>query len=216
MRSVWKFALLTALAAFLTHALPASAQVNEFDLEIPADSGREAYVPGPQFVLGVGLAPAPTLIELFTDVTVVAASLGSVEVETESDDLAWFAQYVHPVTERASFIAHFGTTRFEKTYTSDSDSDFLGTVTNRYYSLLIGAKSYYARTATFSLYGDVLLGATLLHASSDTPDLASDDKTLLGFQITPLGLRVGNEVAVDVSAGFGYAGMLMVSVDYSF
>lgn len=208
---------LLLILACLLGATAALAEANEFDLEIPADgSSGPAYVPGPEFRLGVGAAPVPTLLEVFSDVWAVTTSLGSLSAETESSDLALFAEYAHPLARKTHLVFHFGYASYEKTYRVRSSGEVLGKVTNRYYTLLAGPRQYYALLDSFGLYGEFLLGFSQNDASSDTDALGTDGATHGGYQITPLGLRVGRDTAFDVSIGFGYKGVFVASVNHVF
>lgn len=217
MRHSMSFLFLFLLAAVLSSSTSAFAEANEFDLEIPPEgSSGPAYAPGPEFRLGVGAAPAPSIIEVFSDVWALTMSLGSLSVETESNDLTLFAEYAHPLSRRTGLVAHFGYASYDKTYTVRSSGEVLGKVTNRYYTLLAGPRLYYALLDSFGLYGEFLLGFSQNDATTDTDALGTDGATHFGYQITPLGLRLGRDLAVDLSVGFGYKGVFMASVDYVF
>jgi hypothetical protein len=217
MRILNPAAPLFLIAVCLLSQTPAIAQLNEFGLEIPEkDGSRELYVPGPEIKVGVALAPLPSVAEVMSDFMVTVVTLGSVEAETEADHVALFTEYTQPLTERGSFVAHLSYTSFDKIYTSGSSGDLVGKVTNHYYTLMLGSKVYYVREGHLSLYGDVMLGVTLMDPSSDTEDLAADGEQGLAFQITPLGLRIGKDLALDLSLGFGYKGVVMASANYAF
>ena len=217
MHALKSAAPLFLMAVCLLSQTPAIAQLNEFGREIPEqDSSREPYVLGPEIKVGVGLAPLPSVAEVFSDVIVMGVTLGSVEVETESENVALFAEYTQPLTARSRFVAHLSYTSYDKIYTSRSSGNLIGKVTNHYYTLMIGNKIYYVQNKPFSLYGDIILAVTLMDPSPDTEDLAADGAQGFAFQITPLGLRIGSDLALDLSLGFGYKGVLMVSANYAF
>ncbi len=109
---------------------------------------------GGEFRVGVGAAPVQTLFELFTDITMAAVSLGTLDPSTESEHPTVFAEYVKPMGERSCLIVHFNIASYEKEYLIESTGQLAGKVSDDFYTLMLGAKHYYVRSGNFGLYLD--------------------------------------------------------------
>ncbi len=169
-----------------------------------------------EFRTGLGAAPVQTLFELFTDLTTTALLLGSIEASTDSKHPAAFVEYVRPMGERSRLIAHFNITSYEKTYIYTNSGEEAARINDDFYTFMLGAKHHYLRTGSFALYLDAMAGFSMLHSTSDNDELETDGSFLLAFQVTPLGMRIGRTVAIDLALGLGYKGLLTFGVGYEF
>ncbi|MBC8425922.1 hypothetical protein H8E07_17560 [bacterium] len=181
-------------------------------LAAPAAAERN----GGEFRVGVGAAPVQTLFELFSDVTVAALFVGELEPSTESEQPAGFIEYVRPMGERSRMIVHFNINSYEKEYVWKDTGQLAGKVSDDFYTLMMGAKHYYVRTNSFGLYLDAMAGLCLLRSTTDIDEVETDNHTLLAYQFTPLGMRIGGAAALDLAVGLGYKGILSVGFDYEF
>jgi len=171
---------------------------------------------GGELRVGVGAAPVQTLFELFSDIALAAASVGTIEPSTESEHPAGFVEYTRPMGERSRMIVHFNINSYQKEYVVKSTGQLAGQVSDDFYTLMLGAKHYYVRTDGFGLYLDAMAGLSLLSSTSDIDGIETENHTLLAYQFTPLGMRIGGAAALDLSVGLGYKGILAVGFDYEF
>ncbi len=191
--------LLLALALPATAAATTDGQADRSELRV-----------------GVGAAPVQTLLEFFTDITLATLSFGTIESSTESENAALFAEWTRPLNDRSSLIVHANYNRYEKTFTISGSGAEAGALTDEFYTLMLGVKRYYVRSDSFGLYIDLMGGVCMLRESSDIDEMETENATLLAWQVTPLGLRVGKGVALDLALGLGYKGLLSAGVDIAF
>jgi hypothetical protein len=171
---------------------------------------------GDELRAGVGAAPVQTLLELFTDIATAAVTLGTLEPSTESKHPAAFIEYAKPMGERSRMLVHFNVNSYEKEYTVESTGDLAGKVSDTFYTLMFGAKHYYVRSEGFGLYLDAMAGLSMLRSTTDIDEVETDDGFLLAYQVTPLGMRIGGAVALDLAVGLGYKGILTAGLGYEF
>ena len=172
--------------------------------------------PPPEFRAGIGAVPAQTLLELFTDLTVTALSFGTIAPDTETKNATVFAEWTRPTGARTSLIVHANYARYEKSYKIEGSGSYAGDITDDFYTLMLGLKRHYVLTRGLAIYGDVMVGACLLRSSTDIDEVETQNKAMVAWQVTPLGLRFGEKIALDVAAGFGYKGLFTVGLDVAF
>jgi len=195
-------ALVTGCMAILLASTPSTAAVIDRD--------------GGELRAGVGAAPVQTLFELFTDITMATLSFGTLEPSTETEHPAAWVEYVRPMGERSRLIAHFNIASYEKQYLVESTGALAGEVSDTFYTFMLGAKHDYVRTGGFALYLDAMAGLSMLSSTTDIDELETDNNVLLAYQFTPLGMRLGGAVALDIAVGLGYKGILSVGLGYAF
>ena len=171
-------------------------------LAVPSADAAES-----EFRVGVGFVTAQTLFELINDVVVTGATIGAIEPETETKSPAFFLEYSRYRSEKTRLTLHVNMTSFETDYLARSSGEALGTISDDFYTAMIGVSRMWANDGTLGFYSGLMLGATMLRTNADFDGVATDNTTLLAWQITPLGFRIGGDLALDVAAGVGHKGL---------
>ncbi len=166
--------------------------------------------------VGVGVAPVQTLFELFTDITLATLSFGTIEPTTETENATLFVEYARPMGDMSQLVMHVDYTRYQKRYEVQSTGTVAGNVTDDFYTLMLGVKRYYVRTGSFGLFLELMGGVSMLQSQTDIDELETNSSVLIAYQITPLGLRLGDRFALDLSVGLGYKGIVGLGASYAF
>lgn len=104
---------------------------------------------------------------------------------------------------RVSFGLDFGYEKLDVVYKSDSQPNV--TSTDRYITVMPRVDLRYVNKESFSLYGSLAAGGSFLSVGRGNE---SEQGVAFAYQITPLGIRFGNNIALFAEAGFGFRGLL--------
>ena len=169
-----------------------------------------------ELTLGVGGLPAQTLFELVTDITTAALSFGTIEPATESDHPVVFLEYSRYRSERTRLIAHVNAVGFEKEYTLGDDGDVVGRISDDFFTAMGGVSHDWLVTGGFRAYVGFMLGVTMLRSGTDIDEVETESAAMAAWQITPLGLRIGNGFVVDLALGVGHKGLVTAGAGVRF
>ncbi|MDR2840120.1 MAG: hypothetical protein LBV75_02485, partial [Paludibacter sp.] len=84
---------------------------------------------------------------------------------------------------------------------------------NSFIGTLAGEASFnYVNSQNFKLYGLAGIGGTFINLERkyDNGDIKTDGKIIPDFQITPIGLKFGNNFGGFAELGFGYKGLVNI------
>ena len=91
-----------------------------------------------------------------------------------------------------------------------------GKFINRHYTLAAEIDYTYFRSGNFSMYGLAGIGGTLhtqkYNDNDDSQQDGSDSQPYFTFQVTPVGLKYGNNFGGFAELGFGYRGIVSVGL----
>ncbi len=86
----------------------------------------------------------------------------------------------------------------------------------RYFVMPTASFSYY-KTNTIDLYGAASAGAIYETSKRDVKDAKTENKTEFAYQVTPIGLRIGNQsIGGFVELGYGQKGLINAGLSFKF
>ncbi len=125
-----------------------------------------------------------------------------------------FTEYSSYVSKKLRVSLHVDYVKCKENYYAPRTDRFIGTVTNRYYTSMIGVNFYYVKKKKFEMYYGGYLGTTYVDASNDIPNLSCSDGFRLAYHVNVVGARFGGRTGVAVELGFGYRGIVNVGLSY--
>ena len=157
--------------------------------------------------LGVGVLSTNQLVGTLS--SVIVSSLPGVKMENHRYIGAIHLGYKYALMDRFALGPTFTYDR------GTSDATLLrihiGKFTSRYYSLALEGDFKYVNSDKFKLYSLMGVGATLLdqtYKNNRSDEIRSRNKTFFNFQVTPIGIKYGDELGIFTELGFGYKGIL--------
>ncbi len=86
----------------------------------------------------------------------------------------------------------------------------------RYFVMPTASFSYYKKNH-IDLYGAAGAGAIYETTKKDIKDAKTENKTIFAYQVTPIGLRVGNEtIGGFLELGYGQKGLINAGISFKF
>ncbi len=162
--------------------------------------------------------------------TAYAASDSDIFAETLSNGLLGIAQKTETTTwgmvglgyryhiSRVSLGIELGlSTADEKLFKKEKDAKpFETKKIKRFFALPTAAYSYY-KSNLIELYGGASLGIIKEHVKSENKNTKEESKTSLGYQITPIGMRLGNTtIGGFIELGYGQKGLVNAGLSFKF
>lgn len=158
--------------------------------------------------VGYGIISTCQILDLYSDVfSSIFSTLTNDNFESSKYTGAIHAGYKYALTNRL----HIGGT-FVYDHSSANDYDKkekTGKYYRDYYTLAVEGDIKYLNTKYVSLYGTIGVGGTLYKGTYKPVDgrKKSDNTILFNYQITPLGIKLGNRFGFLAELGFGYKGI---------
>ncbi len=105
----------------------------------------------------------------------------------------------------------------EKLFKKDTDTEPFETKKIKRFFILPTATYRYYKGNLIELYGSASIGAIMENIKSDRKEVKKEDETSFGYQITPIGLRIGsNTVGGFVELGYGQKGLINAGLSFRF
>lgn len=159
-----------------------------------------------------------TIVTIFDDMIISLLSLGDLK-PTSSDvtgaGLIEF-RYKYFVSEKVSFGLRAGYVKYDHkdSFTLSDGTKFTTNWNDQYITTMLDFNFYYLNNENVSLYSGVGAGASFV--SSEVTSVtdpkynsnATDNTTLLAFQLNAFGVRFGKSFGGFAELGFGYSGIL--------
>ncbi len=121
---------------------------------------------------------------------------------------AVFAGIDYYLNDRASLGLQVNYAAYDATYKLSSGGDFK--IKNTFITPMIHAKANWVNLKYFQLYSAIAAGASFITGVDDNNK--KGNSTSFAFQVSPLGLRVGNTFSIFAEGGFGYQGIVSAGV----
>lgn len=166
--------------------------------------------------IGVGVGTIPDWMNVFSNVLQAVGTLGTYQTVTRSEPMTILAQYEHFLDNRFALLGATGLQRISRDVIVTGDPK--GTLDSTYGHLMGGAAIHFRRNQTLSLYSNVAGGIALNHDTAKITGSPSttESEVLPAFQVTLLGLRVGQPFGAFLELGAGYRGMVVLGASYEF
>ncbi len=135
------------------------------------------------------------------------------KTETSTWGMAGFGYRYH--SNRFSFGMDLGfSTAKEKLFKKEKDAKPFETKDIKRFFILPTASYSYYKNSLINLYGAASIGAIVENKKSNAK---KENKTSFGYQITPIGLRIGSEsVGGFVELGYGQKGLINAGLSFKF
>ncbi len=156
---------------------------------------------------GVGFLSSNELISTYSDLLSTSLTGGNYSVSNEKTPGNFTLAYRYGLNKRLSLGSTFAYSLLK------SDVNFngskTGTSTNNYFTFAPEVEYKYLYTKNFRLYGFAGAGLTLNRQEvKEYGKVSTDYNPFFNFQVTPLGVQLGNKFGLYVEAGFGYNGII--------
>lgn len=170
-----------------------------------AQSGADFESKGnTEIYVGYGLLTAPDLITGFSNLFTGALLPGMVEKIDSKGFGSAFGGIDYYLGNRFTLGIQYAYASFERRYEMDDES--IATLKNQYHTLMLRGKGVWVAKPVFQLYSALAAGPSFARAKNNKGETKSN--TEFAFQVSPIGIRVGNHIAFFLEGGFGYQGML--------
>ncbi len=153
--------------------------------------------------MGYGVATVPQLLEGIS--TALAAGLvpgGYSSVELKGSG-AIFATILFAPEKKFSYGLDLGIEKTKSTYNYSNGTS--SELQNNWVSAMLRGDLKYVNKSALQLYGTLSAGAFVLKSKGSS---TSDSDMNIAFQFSPIGVRLGNNVALWAEGGFGFRGLL--------
>jgi hypothetical protein len=186
-------------------SLPASGQTG-YSASAADDKAGEICV-------GVNIL---TAVDIATVISkgLIGGLIGYDEMSVESK-YAFTLSYLHLPDNRLSFGGDLVFEQIRTTYKPNSGSLPELKSNDNWLAVMPRMDVKWINASAFKVYSSLAAGVSLY--SSENPQSGeSANKITFAFQVSPVGIRLGNAFAVYAEAGFGFRGMLHGGLSYKF
>ncbi len=153
---------------------------------------------------GYGLLSAPDLITGFANIFTTALLPGMIErVDSKGFGTA-FGGVDYYLSNRFTLGGQYYFSSFEHHYEMQNES--IAILKTQYHTLALRGKGIWVSRQFFQLYSAIAAGPSFVVAENDMNE--TKQNTEFAFQVSPVGIRVGNHIALFLEGGFGFQGMI--------
>ncbi|KPQ13676.1 MAG: hypothetical protein HLUCCX10_12420 [Algoriphagus marincola HL-49] len=150
---------------------------------------------------GYGILSAQAMGSVLSN-SIVGGLSGYEKTDISTGGVFMFSLLFNP-SNRISFGLDFGYEKLDVLYESPSQPNV--TSTDRFITVMPRIDLRYVNKEAYSLYGSLAAGGSFLSAGRGNE---SEQGVAFAYQITPIGIRFGNNIALFAEAGFGFRGLL--------
>ncbi|TDK43455.1 hypothetical protein [Algoriphagus formosus] len=150
---------------------------------------------------GYGVLSAQAIGSVLSN-SIVGGLDGYEKTDISSGGALIFSLLFNP-SNRISFGLDFGYEKLDVIYESPSQANI--TSKDRFITVMPRVDLRYVNKEAYSLYGSLAAGGSFLSAERGNE---SEQGVAFAYQITPIGIRFGNNIALFAEAGFGFRGLL--------
>ncbi len=168
-----------------------------------------------EIALGYGLFSTANAIAQSADIYSTGLSAGMTSVERQHSGTFHIGYNYYDYTTQCLPVAIGGTFLYEQAqsvaFAGDIDA---GRFNDQFYTLMGKINLIYFDRGKLMLYGTMAAGATYCTRRFTANDGSSDFAGVvhLNFQLSPVGIKYGNNVGIFVEAGLGSKGMVCAGV----
>ncbi|WP_194776978.1 hypothetical protein [Pararhodonellum marinum] len=171
---------------------------------------QDAFSQGGELRVGLGYLTAPDIGTITS--RAVIGGLDNYDEPSIKSSVAFLVAYVVNPMDRFSFGLDAGYQVLETTYSGMN----LQTVTtsDAWFTVMPRANFNYINRDALQLYSALSVGMSFLTSNSDdtTPERSSG--SAFGYQVVPIGVRVGDGLAFFAELGFGFRGVLNAGISF--
>lgn len=173
---------------------------------------RVGYSDATFLIMGTGLSDA------FGD-AIVSGIYGAKIDNAEDSTLGMFEiGYRNRITERLKIgvdVSYLRTDKSFETKLPNSGGIEHNKRRAQYFLVLPTIEFSYVRTSFINFYGSAAAGIIMMQTKEiDNTNAYTDNATAFGFQVNPVGLRVGKKLGAFAELGYGYKGIIVAGISY--
>lgn len=161
---------------------------------------------------GYGIATAQDIVTGISNTLGTALLPGMVKRIDISGGGALFAGVDYNITNRVTLGLQGNYASYDQTYRMDDEST--STLEMKYVTLMGHSRISWVNKSFFQLYSALGAGVTMIRGTAE--DSKKDTHGNFAFQVSPVGVRVGNHIAFFVEAGIGFQGILSAGLSVRF
>ncbi len=191
------FILILLALPVVASAQPASGSDSKGNIEVYA---------------GYGLLSAPDLITGFSNIFTGALLPGMVKKIDSKGFGTVFGGIDYYAGNRFAVGAQYYYSSYESQYEMQNEST--ATLNTQYHTLLIRGKGIWVNNPSFQFYSALAAGPSFVKAVNDNDE--TKNSVVFAFQVSPIGIRVGNQIAFFLEGGFGYQGLVSAGLSARF
>ena len=173
-----------------------------------------AYAQGPRSEIngGIGILNSSSIIDSFSDVLVQAVTSDIIRSEDATYSLTYFLGYKYNVTDRiaigATYAYAYGKSK------AFINNEQVGKLRNNYHTAALEFEYSWLLRSRLALYSKAGAGMTIFHQkySPTEGQTTKENETRFDFQISPIGIKYGNQFGVFAELGVGYQGIVSAGV----
>jgi hypothetical protein len=171
-----------------------------------------------KIIVNFGGGAVPEIIEETNDLADALFSDGTRTSETAFSG-TFSIQYDRVIAEKYSVGVSFIFEELTKDVTITGSSSITNNEAykGKHYTVLVNGSYMYSVKPKFEMYARLGLGVSFTEEKYTEQQVeTSDEDVLFAYQISPIGIRVGQKLFFQAEAGFGYVGILSIGVGYRF
>ncbi len=169
-----------------------------------------------QISVGYGVLSSNLIIDALTEIITYPASLGTITYDNESSTGSIFLTYKYAAQDRWMIGGTFVYESLKKDVIVAGVNS--GEQKNNSYTIAFETDYRYISSSLFQMYSGAGIGYTFsdeeFTSSSNANNNISDNGGNVNFQITALGIRLGDDIAFFAEGGFGYKGIINAGISF--
>lgn len=175
-------------------------------ISLPTMAQSSDDLPDTELYAGYGILTAQDILTGFSSTLAGSLLPGYVDrIDAKGFGTA-FAGFDYFVGRRLSLGLQLNYAQYDESYTLSNNST--STLKTSYLTPMVRTKLAWVRNPGFSFYSSLAVGATFLQAKNQSTGGQTDKTAGLAFQVSPIGIRAGNAVALFAELGFGFQGLI--------
>lgn len=155
---------------------------------------------------------APDLITGFSNIFTGALLPGMVRKIDSKGFGTIFGGIDYYINNQFALGAQYYYSAFEHQYQMQNEST--STLNTQYHSIILRGKGIWVNKPLFQLYSALAAGPSFVFAKNDQDDTKNNIE--FAFQVSPIGIRAGNNIAFFLEGGFGYQGLISGGLSVKF
>lgn len=181
-----------------------AALVIMVSLQIRAQSTNELR--GTELYAGYGIFTAQDILTGFSSTLAASLLPGYIDrIDAKGFGTA-YAGFDYFVGRRVSLGLQLNYAQYDESYTLSNNTST--TLKTSYLTPMVRTKLAWVHNPGFSFYTSLAAGATFIQSKNESSGGQTDKTTGFAFHISPIGIRVGNAVALFAELGFGFQGLV--------
>ncbi len=166
-----------------------------------------------EFSLGYGMITSSQIVDIFTNVLLITITIGQASKVDNKYPGAFVLNYRYSGPSRLAFGFTFAADRASGNLAMSGNP--VGTYTENYYTGAVEMDFRFINRRNFCLYSGLGVGLTVRKGTYTYSDTETSSSAFPVIQVTLIGFRVGDKIALFGELGGGYKGVLHGGVRFT-